>query len=152
LRSGQMQVGEPNIGEQCAVTLFCLSNNSDEVIGSLLLVHCVLLPRAVCLFSLSLSLTRSYVLIVKDTGLYRGKRVIPLSFQAVTFCGACIDSSVGTSNGQSCHCRQEREILVFTVSRPAFGLTQFHDVCSDRNSGILLYRTEPQGTHVTVVG
>jgi hypothetical protein len=34
----------------CAVTLFCLSNNSDvEVIGSLLLVHCVLLPRAVCL-------------------------------------------------------------------------------------------------------
>jgi hypothetical protein len=33
------------------VTLFCLSNNSDvEVIGSLLLVHCVLLPSAVCLF------------------------------------------------------------------------------------------------------
>jgi hypothetical protein len=33
------------------VTLFCLSNNSDvEVIGSLLLAHCVLLPRAVCLF------------------------------------------------------------------------------------------------------
>jgi hypothetical protein len=35
----------------CAVTLFCLSNNSDvEVVGSLLLVHPVLLPRAVCLF------------------------------------------------------------------------------------------------------
>jgi hypothetical protein len=32
-------------------TLICVSNNSDvEVIGSLLLVHCVLLPRAVCLF------------------------------------------------------------------------------------------------------
>jgi hypothetical protein len=30
------------------VTLFCLSNNSDiEVIGSLLLVYCVFLPRAV---------------------------------------------------------------------------------------------------------
>jgi hypothetical protein len=30
---------------------FCLSNNSEvEVIRSLLLVHCVLLPRAVCLF------------------------------------------------------------------------------------------------------
>jgi hypothetical protein len=29
----------------------CLSNNSDvEVIGSLLLVHCVVLPHAVCLF------------------------------------------------------------------------------------------------------
>jgi hypothetical protein len=35
----------------CAVTQFCLSNNSDvEIIGSLLLVHCVFLPRAVCLF------------------------------------------------------------------------------------------------------
>jgi hypothetical protein len=35
--------------------IFCLSNNSDiEGIGSLLLVHCVLLPCAVCL-SLSLS-------------------------------------------------------------------------------------------------
>jgi hypothetical protein len=34
----------------CAVTLFCLKNNSDvEVIGSLLLVHCVL-PRPVYLF------------------------------------------------------------------------------------------------------
>jgi hypothetical protein len=35
----------------CAVTLFCLSSNSDvEIIGSLLLVHCMLLPHAVCLF------------------------------------------------------------------------------------------------------
>jgi hypothetical protein len=35
----------------CAVTLFCLGNNSDvEVTGSLLLLHCVLLPCAVCLF------------------------------------------------------------------------------------------------------
>jgi hypothetical protein len=34
----------------CAVTLFCLSNSNVEVIGSLLLVHCVLLPRAVWLF------------------------------------------------------------------------------------------------------
>jgi hypothetical protein len=34
-----------------AVKLFCLSDNSDvEVIGSLLLVHRVLLSRAVCLF------------------------------------------------------------------------------------------------------
>jgi hypothetical protein len=41
------------------VTLFYLSNNSDvEVIRSLLLVHCVLLPRVVCLFfSLSLSVS-----------------------------------------------------------------------------------------------
>jgi hypothetical protein len=45
----------------CAVTIFCLSKNYVEVIESLLLVHCVLLPRAVCLFlslSLSLSLCR----------------------------------------------------------------------------------------------
>jgi hypothetical protein len=32
----------------CAVTLFCLSNNSDvEVTGSLLLLHCMLLSRAI---------------------------------------------------------------------------------------------------------
>jgi hypothetical protein len=35
----------------CAVTLFCLGNNTDiEVTGWLLLVHCVLLSRTVCLF------------------------------------------------------------------------------------------------------
>jgi hypothetical protein len=33
----------------CAVTLFCLSNNSDVEATESLLVHCVLLPRAVCL-------------------------------------------------------------------------------------------------------
>jgi hypothetical protein len=57
MRGGQMQVGEPKIGEQCAVTLFCRSNNSDiEVVGSLLLVHCVLLPLHCLSLSLSLSL------------------------------------------------------------------------------------------------
>jgi hypothetical protein len=59
-RSSHTQVGEPKIGEHARWQLFCLSNNSDvHVIGSLLLVHCVLLLRAVCLFfspSLSLSL------------------------------------------------------------------------------------------------
>jgi hypothetical protein len=71
----------------CAVTLFCLSNNSDvEVRGSLLLVQCVLLPRAVCLF-LSLSLCRrdkfeapahSHALTVKDTALKLSARLYTL--------------------------------------------------------------------------
>jgi hypothetical protein len=50
LRSSQTQVGEPKIGRACAVTLFRLSNPDVEVIGSLLLVYCVLLSRADFLF------------------------------------------------------------------------------------------------------
>jgi hypothetical protein len=62
-------------------TILTLTILDVEVIGSLLLVRCVLLPRAVCLFlSLSLSLvslcrrdkfvaqTHSYALTVEDTG------------------------------------------------------------------------------------
>jgi hypothetical protein len=45
LCNGQTQVGEPKIGEH-----FLINNSDVEVIGSLLLVHCVLLPRADCLF------------------------------------------------------------------------------------------------------